>query len=171
MTRPELQALVEAVAVEAFGRPFAGRAEWSRRMRVSAGCVQYRRRAAGYPGSASGPPEPVVMRLSWAYYCRYSYDELGNTIKHELCHWFLFADGIAHSHRSRAFRELLRQVGAPRYCRPMERPRKSHRRYRYRCPRCGREWVYRRKVDVACGACFGRYVPQARLRLVQAWSV
>lgn len=164
MTGPELQALVEATARDAFGRPFGGRAEWSRRMRVSAGAVQFRRLPAG-------GVEPVVMRLSWRYYCRYGRDELVQTIKHELCHWFLFADGIRHGHRSRPFLELLRRAGAHRYCRPMDRRRASRRRYRYRCPRCGREWVYRRKVDVACGACYRRYVPEGRLRLVAAWSV
>lgn len=140
-----------------FGRPFTGRVEWAPRLRHRAGDFT---------------PATGRIRLSLPYYRRYGAHEVRAILLHELCHWWLFGQGVRHREDTPAFQSLLRRVGAPRRARPLPRRRRP-RRYIYACPRCGARYAYRRRVDYACGRCCaaaGGYDPRFRLRLVASTS-
>lgn len=151
--------LVNELAIRYFGRTYNGRVEWNFRMRTRAGDYA---------------PRLKLMRLSARYAKEFGDEELVGTIKHELCHWYLWEQGIAHRHDSRAFKELMQRVDAPRYAKRTQVRTGSSRRYVYRCTFCGIEFVRRRKIQGACKRCCrlwnnGAYDARFRVRLVRQY--
>jgi predicted SprT family Zn-dependent metalloprotease len=147
-----LHAWADELARRHFGQPFDGRVAWATRLRYRAGDYT---------------PARATIRLSLPYYLRYGPAEARRILLHELCHWWLYRQGMRHRENSACFRELLRQHGAPVRAKPMPR-RPAGRIHFYVCPHCGARYRYRRRVDYACGRCCrlwagGRYDPRFRL--------
>lgn len=149
-----LQAWATALAQAHFGVPFDGTVCWAPRLRYRAG--EYA------PGSGR-------IRLSLPYYHRYGAAETQGILLHELCHWWLFRQGIPHRENAAVFQALLGRVGAPRRAHPLTRaPRAPRRLWTYVCPHCGQIYRYTRRVQYACGRCCprGRYDPRFHLQLL-----
>lgn len=139
MQAADLEALLDALNRQHFGgglkRP---RLELARRLKVTAGMADYRRWA---------------IRISVAYHDRHGWEEeLRFTLLHEMLHLWLKQQGRPSGH-TREFRNLADRMGCPRYAKRVPGPSK----YRYRCPRCGMEVRYRRRVVLACRACCDRF--------------
>ncbi len=103
-------------------------------------------------------PSKRVIELNPKYYKESAEEEFAGIIKHELCHYHLHIEGKGFSHRDREFKELLKQTGSPRYCKPLssqDNPIKHH----YICTKCGQEYHRKRRVNTtryACGKCRGK---------------
>ena len=67
------------------------------------------------------------VELNYRYYEMYGKEELIGIIKHELCHYHLHITGRGYKHRDRDFRELLKKVDAPRFCKRMINEEKEKR--------------------------------------------
>ncbi len=59
------------------------------------------------------------IELNYRYYEMYGKEELVGIVKHELCHYHLHIAGRGYKHRDKDFRELLKAVDAPRFCKRM----------------------------------------------------
>jgi SprT-like protein len=154
-----LQAWTDALSLRHFGQAFSGSVAWAPRLRYRAGDFA---------------PATGRIRLSLPYFARYGAAEAQAILLHELCHWWLYRQGVSHREDSPGFQALLRRVGAPAKARPMPRARRPRPRpYVYACPGCGAQYRFTRRVDHACGRCcrafaHGRYDPRFRLCLLQA---
>jgi SprT-like protein len=150
---PGLHALADRLSRKWFHAPFDGRAVWAERLRYRAG--EFR-------------PHDGTIRISRPYHDRYGLGVTEGILLHELCHWWLHRAGIAHRENAAVFQDLLRRTGAPR--RAPAPPGLPCRTYLYRCPACGRRYLYRRRVSgYACGECCrrhagGRFDPRFLLR-------
>jgi SprT-like protein len=144
MGQPELQQLVQRLSIEAFGKPFRHEACFNARLRTTGGRYKL------LDGSIE--INPTVLDL-------YDMDELIGIIKHELCHYHLHQEGRGYRHGDADFKNLLKETGSPRYCKPL---RKENNRptkiLLYQCKSCRLEYRRRRKMDVRkyrCGKCAG----------------
>lgn len=140
MDDEELSERVRQIARETFGREFRGRASFNGRFRTRGGDVDVRR---------------ARIRVSRLFAERGGPEVIDGIIKHELCHLFLFEDGLPYSHRAREFRRLLEQAGAPRHLpRTIADQRVArYMRYYYRCPACGARFAATRRARLKCPAC------------------
>ena len=156
MTNQELQRLVERISLESFGRPFRHRAWFNPRLRTTGGRYQLTDHSI----------EINPRMLS-------EHDEatLEGIIKHELCHYHLHMAGQSGQHRTRAFRELLQQVGGLRFAPDPKQTRPKPRRWQlYVCQNCGQKYYRARRIDVTkmvCGRCRGHLVWQKTVIAVQ----
>ncbi len=147
-----VRAWADALALAHFGLRFPGTVRWAPRLRYRAGDYT---------------PATRVIRVSLPYYLRYGYEETMRILLHELCHWWLFRQGVHHREDSPVFQRLLTAHGAPAHGLPLQRS--GGRRLRlYVCPCCGMRYHYRRRVNYACGRCCrrwsgGRFDPRFRL--------
>jgi SprT-like protein len=146
MEQKALQRLVEKISLQTFGKPFKHKALFNHRLRTTGG--RYLLRSHN-------------IELNPKYYEAFGEEELIAIIKHELCHYHLHLEGRGYRHRDQDFRTLLKQVGAPRFCKPL--PNKARSRFTsihvYICVDCGHEYRRRRRVDTeryVCGKCRGR---------------
>jgi predicted SprT family Zn-dependent metalloprotease len=111
----------------------------STRMRVSAGCVEYRQGRH-------------LVSLSIPYHDYFGWDgELRSTLKHEMVHLYLGRYRGIQGH-GREFLDVCRSIGTERYCKVLPFPRLQ---YLYHCPHCGTHYVYRKRVRLYCGRCYG----------------
>ena len=142
------------LALRHFGERFPGTVRWAPRLYYRAGDYT---------------PSTQAIRLSLPYFRSYGEHETKRILLHELCHWWLFRQGIRHREDAPAFQGLLRSHGAPAAALPLSLPvRPLHV---YVCPSCGARYRYRyqRRVDYACGPCCRRWAAgrvDARFRLV-----
>lgn len=155
-TTQELGTWAADLATSHFGRPFSGHVVWAPRLRYRAGDFA---------------PTTATIRLSLPYFKRYGPAEARGILLHELCHWWLSVQGIRHREDSPLFQDLLRKHGAPARGRPMPR-RRARSTYEYCCPACGALYLYRRRVNYACGRCCrrasgGKYDARFRLKPVR----
>ena len=67
------------------------------------------------------------IELNYRYYEMYGKEELVGIVKHELCHYHLHIAGRGYKHRDKDFRELLKAVDAPRFCKRMINEEKGKR--------------------------------------------
>lgn len=146
MTNEELQLLVETISTNLFKRPFIHKAVFNKKLRTTGG--RYLLHSHN-------------IEVNPKYFEEFGTDELEGIIKHELCHYHLHLLGRGYKHRDQDFKQLLRQVGGPRYCStlPSSLKRKSTVNYAYQCTKCG--LIYRRKrrvntVKYVCGKCKGK---------------
>lgn len=150
---PPLAAMAERLALRWFAIPFDGRVVWAERLRYRAG--EYR-------------PADRCIRISRPYHERYGAALTEGILLHELCHWWLYRAGIRHRENAAVFQALLRRTGAPR--RAPAAPLLPRPVHAYRCPSCGRRYLYRRRVSgYACRECCrrfagGRFDPRYLLR-------
>jgi len=148
MEQKQLQALVEQISINTFGRPFRHTAIFNPWLRTIGGRYVL---------------QTHNIELNKKHYDMFGEEELIAIIKHELCHYHLHLEGKGYRHRDRDFRELLKKVGAPRYCRPLEQKTKTQKAvHTYMCTACG--LVYKRKKRIntdryVCGRCSGRLKP------------
>lgn len=104
-------------------------------------------------------PSKKRIEINRKYLDELGEEELKGIIKHELCHHFLHVDGKPYNHRSKEFRQLLKETGSPRHCSFL--PSVEREKYIYQCKKCGLEYKRRRKVDTkrySCGKCRGKLV-------------
>lgn len=110
---------------------------------------------------------PPAIQLGVRYHLRFP-DEVEDTLKHEMTHAWLHAQGQPFGHTA-AFRAKLAEIGASRYAQrhPELTRRRSGRRYLYQCPACQARYAYRRRVRAySCGRCARGYDPRFQLRLI-----
>ncbi|WP_459503410.1 SprT family protein [Bacillus sp. C1] len=144
MNGKEVQRLVEEISLQYFGRAFLHKAMFNHRLRTTGG--RYLLRSHN-------------IELNCRYYEVYGQGELIGIIKHELCHYHLHIMGRGYQHRDRDFRQLLKEVGAPRFCKRIREEKKEVKTYMYECVECTFQYVRRRQINTkryVCGKCKGR---------------
>lgn len=144
MTDEDLQALVERISVEYFGKPFRHKASFNSRLRACGGRYSL---------------QTHHIDISRKHYEQYGLEEIIKIIKHELCHYHLHLEGRGFRHRDREFKQLLREVGGTRYCKALPGRRTLPYRYRIVCKGCNVTFLRKRSVDplkYVCGKCRGR---------------
>ncbi|PEI82760.1 SprT family protein [Bacillus toyonensis] len=150
MHEKEIQQLVEEVSLRYFGMPFLHKAMFNNRLRTTGG--RYLLKSHN-------------IELNYRYCEMYGKEELVGIIKHELCHYHLHITGRGYKHRDRDFRELLKKVGAPRFCKRMINEEKEKKVYMYECMECSLQYVRRRQINTkryVCGKCKGKLKPVAK---------
>ncbi|PHG02130.1 SprT family protein [Bacillus toyonensis] len=150
MHEKEIQQLVEEVSLRYFGMPFLHKAMFNNRLRTTGG--RYLLKSHN-------------IELNYRYYEMYGKEELVGIIKHELCHYHLHITGRGYKHRDRDFRELLKKVGALRFCKRMINEEKEKKVYMYECMECSLQYVRRRQINTkryVCGKCKGKLKPVAK---------
>lgn len=140
----ELQKLVERISLEFFYKSFRHKATFNKRLRTTGG-----RYLLGTHN----------IELSWFYYQSFGEEELIGVIKHELCHYHLHLEGRGYQHRDADFKYLMKQVGAPRFCKVVP---KSEIMYKeYQCVDCVHIFYRKRSVNTqkyVCGKCRGKII-------------
>ncbi|WP_338379210.1 SprT family protein, partial [Enterococcus faecium] len=102
------------------------------------------------------------IEINKKYFDQFGETELVGIIKHELCHYHLHLEGKGYQHRDRDFRELMKQVNAPRFCStlPEQQKRRAIRKIlEYKCMKCGLLYQRKRVIDTqrfVCGKCRGK---------------
>lgn len=148
MTDEQLQLLVEQLSLRSFGQPFQHRAYFNSRLKSTGG--RYLLRSHD-------------IEFNRKLYDHFGLDELKGIILHELCHYHLHIRGMGYQHRDRDFRELMKKVGAPRFCSSLpkevgERRSVSRKVHTYRCLNCSLVYRRKRKMDerkYCCSKCGG----------------
>lgn len=139
-----LQKLVEELSLKHFNRPFLHQATFNARLRTTGG--RYLLKTSN-------------VELNKLYFQEHGIEELKGIILHELCHYHLHIMKKGYKHEDKDFKDLLKQVGAPRYCKPLTATTKKRivpYKYRYICTKCGQTYLRKRKVDLkrfVCGIC------------------
>jgi SprT-like protein len=145
MEQSKLQQLVEHISLQFFGKPFKHEAVFNPRLRTTGG--RYLLRSHN-------------IELNPKYYEAFGEEELIAIIKHELCHYHLHLEGKGYRHRDNDFRALLKQVGAPRFCKPLPTEmKKSSSIHIYICTVCSVQYKRRKRINTdryVCGRCQGR---------------
>ncbi|AUI71746.1 SprT family protein [Companilactobacillus alimentarius] len=145
MSDLELNELVKKVSQEYFGKPFVHQAYFNNRLKTTGGRFHLRDRNIDI--------NPKIYR-------QFGYETLVGVIKHELCHYHLYNDGLPAQHRDHSFKVLLKQVDGLRYS-PIQRTVRSKNYHLYQCSHC--QTIYRRvrRIDTkryVCGKCHGKLV-------------
>ncbi|MBD8038273.1 SprT family protein [Solibacillus sp. A46] len=147
MTDEQLQELVEQLSNEYFNRPFVHKAYFNSRLKTTGG---------RYLLSSHN------IELNKKLYDHFGLQELKGIILHELCHYHLHILGMGYKHRDADFRNLLKKVGAPRFCSTIEQPTKQLKKkvvHMYSCVSCGQIYRRKKKMDVkrySCSICQGK---------------
>ena len=147
MENEELQRLVEEISFEDFGKPFLHKAVFNPRLRSTGGRYLLRSHH---------------IEINKKYFDQFGETELVGIIKHELCHYHLHLEGKGYQHRDRDFRELMKQVNAPRFCSTLpeqQRRRATRKTLEYKCMECGLLYQRKRVIDTkrfVCGKCRGK---------------
>lgn len=140
MNNEALQALVCEISTRFFGISFKHHAYFNPRLRTTGGRYMLRTHH---------------IEINPAVYERYGQQELIAVIKHELCHYHLHLQGRGYKHRDKDFKTLANNVGAPRFCQPLQAVKPKHI---YECSQCGVRFYRQRKIDTLryyCGQCKG----------------
>ncbi|MGN1387097.1 MAG: SprT family protein [Bacillus sp. (in: firmicutes)] len=146
MNDEQLQKLTEELSLQYFRKPFLHKAFFNRRLRTVGG----RYMLASHN-----------IEINYRYFEQYGMDEITGIIKHELCHYHLHLEKRGYKHRDRDFKELLKEVGAPRFCTPLkkvEEHKKVESKYVFQCKSCQVRYVRKRNINVnkyVCGTCRG----------------
>ncbi|MGE6632122.1 SprT family protein [Bacillus sp. NPDC077027] len=147
MNQSELQQLTEHLSATLFHKKFRHQAKFNDRLKTTGGRYML---------------STHDIELNRKYLEEHGIDELIGIIKHELCHYHLHLEGKGYQHRDRAFKELLKQVGAPRFCTPLrtvQNKRRVQKRHNYICTGCGQQFTRKRRFDTSryvCGICQGK---------------
>ncbi|RPF57104.1 SprT family protein [Aquisalibacillus elongatus] len=139
----ELLILIKEVSKKYFDKPFIGDARFNKRLRTTGGRYI---------------PHSQVIEINPKYLTELGYDELIGIIKHELAHYHLHIEGKPYHHRSKDFRSLLKETGAPRFCKILPSEEKKPRLI-YECQNCGQQYKRKRRIDLKryrCGRCNGQ---------------
>lgn len=145
MEQEQLQKLVEEISLVSFQKRFVHAAYFNPRLRTTGG--RYLLRSHN-------------IELNKKYYDERGIEELTGIIKHELCHYHLHLEHKGYQHRDSDFRQLLKQVGAPRFCSSIAsiKTRFSTKSYQYSCKHCKQQYLRKKRVDTSrfvCSRCNG----------------
>ncbi|GEO47579.1 SprT family protein [Companilactobacillus kimchii] len=143
MNNSDLNELVKKVSQEYFGKPFIHRAYFNSRLKTTGGRFHLKDRN---------------IDINPKIYQQFGYDTLVGVIKHELCHYHLYNDGLPAQHRDRSFKILLKQVDGLRYS-PIQSQAKKKTYHLYQCVKCQTQYIRVRRIDTkrfVCGKCHGR---------------
>jgi SprT-like protein len=143
MDNHELQKLVNTISVKYFKKDFKHIAYFNNRLRTTGGRYLL----------ASGNIE-----INPKQYVDYGIDEIISIIKHELCHYHLHQEGKGYRHKDENFKQLLKEVEAPRFCKPLKKISLQNRIHKYVCSACERLYSRKRKINTQryrCGICYG----------------
>jgi len=143
MTDQELTDLIKKVSQEYFGKPFIHKAYFNSRLKTTGGRFHLKDRN---------------IDINPRIYQEFGQTELIGVIKHELCHYHLYNDGLPAQHRDHEFKVLLKQVGGPRYS-PIPSSKKAKKYHIYECKKC--QTIYKRVKRIntsrfVCGKCHGK---------------
>lgn len=152
MTDQELQNLVRNISNDLFHKQFKHKAFFNPRLRTTGGRYML---------------NSHNIEINRKYFTQLGQEELIAIIKHELCHYHLHLEGKGYKHQDKDFKELLKQVGAPRFCSTLPEETKTKQRSKrrkfliYQCSSC--KLTYRRKRSInttkyVCGKCRGKLV-------------
>lgn len=144
MDDKELQQLVEHISLTEFGKKFNHKALFNSRLRTTGGRYLLLSHH---------------IEINPKYYEEYGLDELIGIIKHELCHYHLHIEGKGYQHKDRDFKELIKKVDAPRFCKPLKQKLTKKKQYVYQCNRCSQTFVRYKKMNTkryVCGKCGGK---------------
>lgn len=146
MTDEQVQRLVEELSLVKFGWPFLHKAYFNKRLKTTGG--RYLLRSHN-------------IELNRKLYDHFGEGELRGIILHELCHYHLHIRGLGYKHRDYDFRQLLKKVGAPRFCSTIETEKKKRKQiiHTYICEECHQSYKRKRKMDISkycCGKCKGK---------------
>ncbi|WP_139491913.1 SprT family protein [Brevibacillus dissolubilis] len=145
MTDQQLQALVEQVSLQSFGKPFRHKATFNSRLRTTGG--RYLLKSHN-------------LEFNPLHLTEHGEAELMGIIKHELCHYHLHIEGRGYQHADNDFKSLLAQVGGSRYCQSVGGGRQRlPYKYQLVCTDCRMTYKRKRKVDptrYVCGKCRGK---------------
>lgn len=145
MRDQELQQLTEKISIELFHKPFKHTVFFNHRLRTTGG--RYMLRSHN-------------IEINRKYYEEHGVEELIGIIKHELCHYHLHLEGKGYQHRDQDFKELMKQVGAPRHCTPLKQRQNQTGKIRmYQCITCQHIYQRKKRVDTTrfvCGKCRGK---------------
>ncbi|QPC48199.1 SprT family protein [Mangrovibacillus cuniculi] len=142
MTNEELQQLVEDLSVTYFHKKFVHRAYFNSRLKTTGGRYLLK--------SHNIDINPGYIPFK---------EELKGIILHELCHYHLHIEGRGYKHGDEDFKRLLKRVGAPRFCTPLQPRAKQTVKYIYECTTCHMQYPRKRRMDTkkyACGKCRGK---------------
>lgn len=145
MTDEQVQKLVEDLSLQHFKTPFSHKAYFNSKLKTTGGRYLL---------------NTHNIELNKKLYEHFGIEELRGIILHELCHYHLHIRGLGYKHRDREFRELLQEVGAPRFCSTIEEtPKKrSQTIHLYKCVKCQQLYRRRRKMNeekYRCSRCRG----------------
>ncbi|WP_392455820.1 SprT family protein [Chryseomicrobium aureum] len=146
MSEEELQVLVEQLSLNYFYKPFRHTARFNSRLRTTGG----RYLLISHD-----------IEINPRYVSHGSLEEVEGIIKHELVHYHLHLEGRGYKHGDQEFKQLLKEVGAPRFCRAISDTKQKKRPHihLYRCLKCSQN--YSRKIRMntdkyRCSKCSGR---------------
>lgn len=141
MKQAELQQHMEEVSLQFFHKEFRHQASFNNRLRTTGGRYLLQ--------SHNIEMNPKYLEnFGLAYFI--------DIMKHELCHYHLHLEKKGYQHRDKDFRELLKKVGASRFCATIPREITMHE---YTCEHCKKSFLRQRRFNVnryRCGACQGR---------------
>jgi SprT-like protein len=143
MDNEELQVLVEKISLGSFGEMFCHQAIFNPRLRTTGGRYLL---------------QSHNIEINRKYFEQQGMDSLVGIIKHELCHYHLHLKGKGYQHRDKDFKDLMKEVDAPRFCKPIERKRSNKTIYYYECKGCSLVYKRRKRMDTTryvCGKCRG----------------
>ncbi|WP_307347215.1 SprT family protein [Metabacillus malikii] len=144
MDDKKLQQLVEDISINDFKKPFIHKAFFNKRLRTTGG---------RYNLSTHN------IDINPKYYQEHGINEVVGIIKHELCHYHLHLEGKGYKHGDYDFKELMKKVGAPRFCSPLLTERKVNTKvFVYGCKQCNQRYNRKKRVDTKryfCGKCKG----------------
>ncbi|MDR1568078.1 MAG: SprT family protein [Streptococcaceae bacterium] len=135
----ELEDYVRQVSLEDFGWAFEHQAVWNKRLKTTGGTFY---------------PKALHLAFNPLMYQHLTLQEFRQIVRHELCHYHLFRQGLGYKHRDSDFKQLLKQVDGLRFA-PKVIMRSHHL---YRCQNCQAKLMRIRRVDTKkyrCGACLG----------------
>jgi SprT-like protein len=147
MTDAELQLLVEEISLQFFHKPFRHLASFNSRLKTTGGRYLL---------------QTHNIELNKRYFEQLGEEELKGIIKHELCHYHLHLEKKGYKHQDPDFKNLMKQVGAPRFCSQLpDRPKtnRSQKLHMYACTGCSIVFKRKRAVNVkkyVCGKCKGK---------------
>ncbi|MFS0612813.1 SprT family protein [Lederbergia ruris] len=147
MTNEELQLLVEQISEQYFNKPFRHTAVFNGRLRTTGG----RYLLASHN-----------IEINRKYFEEHGLSELEGIIKHELCHYHLHIEGRGYQHRDQDFKKLMKRVGAPRHCTPLQIEKRTRGMiHKYQCQDCSQTYERKRRVNTdrfVCGKCKGKLI-------------
>jgi len=141
-----LQKLTEDLSLRFFHKPFLHKAFFNKRLRTVGGRYML---------------VSHNIEINYRYFEQYGEEEIIGIVKHELCHYHLHLEMKGYKHRDHDFKQLLKKVGAPRYCTPLKKvdnQKQIVEKYIFQCRSCRTAYIRKRNINLnkyVCGACRG----------------
>ncbi|WP_163102423.1 SprT family protein [Peribacillus alkalitolerans] len=148
MNNQQLQRMTEEISISLFHKPFLHSVYFNARLKTTGGRYLL---------------QSHNIEINERYLKEYGVEEIIGIIKHELCHYHLHIEGRGYQHKDQDFKELMKKVGAPRFCTPLKHYFRenitSKKLYIYECTGCTQKYRRKKRVNIdryVCGKCKGR---------------